>query len=88
MSGVSSGTIAVGTTAVQLDGNSNGWSHVHIRNNDSTKTLFIGNGNVTFGNGLSVDKMATIDFDVPPGVAFHMVTDSGTCSVSWLRIDH
>jgi hypothetical protein len=82
------GTISVGTTPVQVDGNAIGWAHMHIRNNDTTKTLYIGNGSVTFGNGMLLDKLSTIDFDVPPGDSFSMVTDSGTCSVSWLRIDH
>lgn len=82
------GTFSVGTTAVQVDGNFNGWSHIHIRNNDTTKTLFIGNSNVTFGNGMLLDKLSVIDFDIPPGDSFFMVTDSGTCSVSWLRVDH
>ena len=59
-----------------------------IRNNDTTKTLFIGNSNVTTANGLGIDKLATIDFDLPPGASFNMITDTGTCSVSWLRIDH
>lgn len=82
------GSMTVGTTPIQVDGNFNGWSHIHIRNNDTTKTLYIGNSNVTFGNGLQLDKLTTIDFDIPPGDSFHMVTDTGTCSVSWLRIDH
>lgn len=88
MAGISNGTISVGTSPVQIDGNSNGWSHIHIRNNDTTKALYIGNSNLTIANGLALDKLATIDFDIPPGVAFNMVTDTGTVSVSWLRIDH
>ena len=85
---ISSGTLTVGLTAIQVDGNSVHPAHIHIRNNDITKTLYIGNSNVTFGNGMQLDKLATIDFDIPPGDSFHMVTDAGTCSVSYLRIDH
>ena len=85
---VYSGTLTVGTTPIQVDGNFNQWSHIHIRNNDQTKSLYIGNGNVTITNGLPLDKLATIDFDLPPNDSFHMVTDSGTVSVSYLRIDH
>jgi len=88
MSAISNGTLFVGTSPVQIDGNSNGWSHIHIRNNDTTKTLYIGNSALTTANGLALDKLATIDFDIPPGISFNMVTDAGTCSVSWLRIDH
>lgn len=85
---ITSGTLTVGTTPVQIDGNFQGWSHIHIRNNDSTKTLYIGNGTVTIANGMPLDKLATIDFDLPPNQSFCMVTDAGTVSVSWLRIDH
>lgn len=85
---ITTGNITVGTTAVQIDGNFVGWSHIHIRNNDTTKTLFIGNGTVTIANGLPLDKLATIEFDLPPNTSLSMITDAGTCSVSWLRIDH
>lgn len=85
---VYSGTLTVGTTPVQVDGNFNQWSHIHIRNNDTTKALFIGNENVTASTGLALDKLATIDFDLPPNDSFHMVAESGNISVSYLRIDH
>lgn len=85
---IHSGLVTVGTSATQIDGNSNGWSHIHIRNNDTTKALYIGNASVTIANGLPLDKLATVDFDLPPGDSLNMITDSGTVSVSWLRIDH
>ena len=83
---VSSGTMNVGLTAVQVDGNSVQPCHIHIRNNDSTKALYVGNSNVTVANGLPIDKLTTIEFTLPPGEAIHMVSDSGSHSVSWLRI--
>lgn len=86
MSRITSGTLLVGTTAVQIDGNSVQPCHLHIRNNESTKTLFVGNSDVTIANGLPIAKETTIDFTLPPGEAIHMVSDSGTHSVSWLRI--
>ena len=88
MSLISSGTQTVGTAAVQIDGNSTHWTHLHIRNNDSTKTLFVGNANVTIANGLPVDKLVTIEFDIPPNEQIFMVSESGNHSVSWLRIVH
>lgn len=83
---ISSGTMNVGLTAVQIDGNSVQPCVLKIRNNDSTKTLYIGNSNVTIANGLPMDKLVTLEFKLPPGEAIHMVSDSGTHSVSWLRI--
>jgi hypothetical protein len=85
---VSSGTITVGTTPVQVDGNSVQPSHIHIRNNDSTKTLFAGNSNVAIGNGLLIDKLTTVEFDIPPGDCIHLIAESGTVSVSWLKVSY
>jgi hypothetical protein len=87
MSRITSGTFNVGLTPVQVDGNSVQPAHMHIRNNESTKTLFIGNGTVSIANGLPIDKLTTIEFTLPPGEAIFMVSDSGTHSVSFLRIE-
>lgn len=83
---VTSGSQTVGTTAVQIDGNAIYQSHIHIRNNDSTKTLYIGGSDVTTANGLPVDKLTTMDFDLPPGEAVYMVSSDTGHSVSWMRI--
>lgn len=83
---ITSGTQTVGTTAVAIDGVAAGPCHIHIRNNDSTKTLYIGNSNVTTANGLPVDKLVTIEFDVPAGEQLHMVSSDSGHSISWLRV--
>lgn len=87
MSLVTTGTQIVGTTRSQVDGISTNWTHIHIRNNESTKTLFIGNADVTIANGLPVPKETTMEFDLPPTATMYMVSDSGSHSVSWLRIE-
>lgn len=83
---VTSGSQTVGTAAVQIDGNAIYQSHIHIRNNDSTKTLYIGGENVTTANGLPVDKLTTMHFELPPGEAMFMISSDTGHSVSWLRI--
>jgi len=85
---ISSGTQMIGTTRSQIDGNSVHWVTLTIRNNEDTKTLFIGNSDVTIANGLPIDKTSTQSFTIPPGARLFMVSDSGTHSVSWLRIEH
>lgn len=82
-----SGSQTVGVVASQIDGASVHWTHLHIRNNSSTKTLFIGNSDVTVANGLPVDKLTTMEFDLPPNQHLFMVSDSGDHSVSWLKIE-
>lgn len=85
---ISSGTQTIGTAAVQIDGNSVHWTRLHIRNNDTTKTLYLGNHDLTIANGLPVDKLVTIEIDIPPGESIYMLTESGSHSISWLRIEH
>lgn len=83
---VTSGSQTVGTAALQIDGNAVYQSHMKVRNNDSTKTLYIGGPDVTTANGLPIDKLTTLDFDLPPGEAVYMVSSDTGHSVSWLRI--
>lgn len=83
---ITSGSQTVGTTAVQIDGVAVYQSHIHIRNNDSTKTLYVGGPDVTTANGLPIDKLTTIEFDIPPGEAAFMISSDTGHSVSWLRI--
>lgn len=85
---INSGTQIIGTTRSQIDGNSVHWVSLTIRNNEDTKTLYVGNSDVTVANGLPIDKGSTQTFEIPPGETLHMVSDSGTHSVSWLRIEH
>lgn len=86
MSRISSGSVIVGVAAVQIDGNSVQPCVIKIRNNDSTKTLFVGNSDVTIANGLPIDKLTTLEFKLPPGEAIHMVSSEAAHNVSWLRI--
>lgn len=83
---IQSGTQDVTTTAVQIDGNFQGWTHIHLRNNDNTKKLFVGNSDVSILNGMVINGLETIDFDIPPNDFFCMVAESGTVSVSWLKV--
>lgn len=85
---VTSGAQTVGTTRVQIDGMSVQPSHIEIRNNDTTKTLYVGGSDLTVANGLPVDKLATMHFDLPPMTPVYMITSDGTVSVSWMRITH
>ncbi len=83
---ITSGTQSVGTTAVAIDGIASGPSKIKIRNNDQTKTLFVGGPTVTTANGLPVDKLVTIDFDLPAGEQMWMVSTENGHTISWLRV--
>lgn len=83
---ITSGTQSVGTTAVAIDGIASGPSKIKIRNNDQTKTLFVGGPTVTTANGLPVDKLVTIGFDLPAGEQMFMISTENGHTVSWLRV--
>lgn len=83
---ITTGSQTVGTATTQIDGVSTYQSHIKIRNNDSTKTLYVGGSDVTTANGLPIDKLMTLDFNVPPGEALFIISSDTGHSVSWMRI--
>jgi len=83
---VESGRITVGTTRVQIDGVGVSPIRIYINNEDSTKTLYLGNGNVTVLNGFSLYKSSVQDFLLFPGQSLWMVSESEGHTVSYLRI--
>lgn len=83
---ITSGRTTVGTTPVQIDGNSVNPFVLYIHNEDTTKTLYLGNGTVTTSNGFGVDKSSVQQFTLFPGQALFMVSESAGHTVSWLRI--
>lgn len=83
---ITSGTQSVGVTAVAIDGIAASPCKIKIRNNDSTKTLFVGGPTITTANGLPVDKLTTVDFELPAGEQMYMISTENGHTVSWLRI--
>jgi hypothetical protein len=83
---IESGRITVGTTRVQVDGMGVSPIRIYINNEDSTKTLYLGNGNVTTLNGFSLYKSSVQDFLLFPGQSLWLVSESEGHTVSYLRI--
>lgn len=83
---ITSGAQVIGTTAQAIDGVTASPCVIYIRNNDSTKTLYIGNSVVTTSNGLPIDKLSTQSFNLPAGEQLHMISSDAGHNVSWLRI--
>jgi hypothetical protein len=83
---IESGRITVGVTPVQVDGLGVSPIRIYIHNEESTKTLFIGNENVTILNGFGIEKQSTQDFLIFPGQSLWMVSESAGHIVSYLRI--
>jgi hypothetical protein len=85
---IATGTQTVGTEPVPIDGIIASAGIIYIRNNDTTKTLYVGGPDVTVENGFGLDKLATLEFMMPAGEQLYMVASSGTNSVSWMRVTH
>lgn len=83
---IESGQIVVGTTRVQVDGMSVSPIRLYIHNMDSTKTLYLGNGDVTISNGFGIDKSSVQDFLIFPNQSLFLVSESEGHNVSYLRI--
>lgn len=83
---ITSGQQTITTTPTVVDGITASPCVIYIRNNESTKTLYLGNSNVSPSNGLALPKETTIEINLPAGEQMHMVTSDGSHSVSWLRI--
>jgi hypothetical protein len=84
---ISSGQQTIGLTPIAIDGVSVNPYRLHLHNNDNTKTLFIGNSDVTISNGMKMDGGMVLEFIVSPNQQLHVVSDSGSHPISWLRID-
>lgn len=83
---ITSGSQVVGTTSVAIDGIASSPCVIYIRNNDTTKTLYLGNSDVTTANGLPVDKLSTTQLQLPAGEQVHMISSDAGHNISWLRI--
>lgn len=82
---ISSGQQAVGTAATAIDGRWANPSRITIQNLDNTDTLYIGNSNVTTSNGLALQKLEMIQFDLEPLEQLHVVSNKTGHNVAWLR---
>ena len=84
---ITSGQIIVGTTRQQIDGTSANPFKLHIHNNESTLTLYVGGSDVTTSNGLRLEAKDSLEIQMNPGESIYIVSTSNNHDVSWLRQD-
>ena len=82
---ISTGHVLVSTVPIQIDGISTNPSRLLIHNMDNTKTLFIGNGDVSIANGLGIQKLDSVEITLNPGEALYGISETGSHLVTWLR---
>lgn len=81
---LSSGTVAVGTAATQINGASGNPMRLHISNNDNTDALYLGNSTVTVNNGLVLSKLERIEFILNPGERIFAVSSKAGHTLSYV----
>lgn len=84
---ITNGQQTIGTAAQAIDGVSVHQSTLFIHNNDTTKNLYIGGSAVNATEGIPLAKLQYIELPVPPLETYYLIAESGTVSVSWMRID-
>jgi hypothetical protein len=82
---ISSGQTSIGTAATAIDGVWANPSRITLHNADNTDAVYIGNGNVTIANGLGIEKLQTLQFDLQPLEQLHAVSGKTGHIISWLR---
>lgn len=81
---LSSGTVAVGTAATQVNGASANPIKLHISNNDNTDAVYLGGEAVTTTSGLILAKLERIDFDLNPGERIYAVSTKSGHTITWI----
>jgi hypothetical protein len=81
---LTSGTVAVGTAATQVNGSSQNPMKLHISNNDNSDTIYLGGEAVTTSTGLVLGKLERIFFDLNPGERIYAVSTKSGHVVSFV----
>jgi hypothetical protein len=71
---LTSGTVAIGTVATQVNGSSQNPMKLHISNNDNTDAIYLGGEAVTTSTGLVLGKLERVFFDLNPGERIYAVS--------------
>lgn len=81
---LASGTVAIGTAALQVNGASANPIKLHISNMDNTDTVYLGAEGVTVGSGLALAKLERIFFDLNPGERIFAVSSKTGHTLTWI----
>ena len=73
---LTSGQVTVNSAAIQIDGSSSNPVKLHIHNNDNTKSLFLGDKNVTISTGFILLKLDSLEVILNPGESIYAISDA------------
>lgn len=82
---ITSGVTQVNGIAAQIDGTHNSNFRLTIHNADNTESLYIGNADVTIGNGFSLDAGQVLQLEMSPMEAIYVISGKSGHTVTWLK---
>lgn len=82
---ITSGVTTVNTVAAMVDGTHNSQFRLAVHNADNTEALFVGNAQVTVGNGFRLDAGAVLQLEMNPLEELYVVSSKSNHVVTWLK---
>jgi len=82
---ITSGILSVGTTPTRIDGRAAGSVLLTLSNNDNTDAVYLGDVDVTVGNGVPLLKLERLQMVLHPLEQIYVVSSKTGHTVSWIR---
>lgn len=82
---ITTGHTTIGLTASLVDGTSNSDFRLTIHNADNTAKVYVGGPNVTVNNGLGIEKLTTMQFDMYASQELYAVSDKTGHIIHWMK---
>jgi hypothetical protein len=82
---ITTGHTSIGLTASLVDGTSNSDFRLTIHNADNTAKVYVGGPNVTINNGLGIEKLTTMQFDMYASQELYAVSDKTGHIIHWMK---
>ena len=82
---ITTGHTSVGLIATIVDGTSNSDFRLTVHNADNTARVYVGGPNVTINNGLGIEKLTTMQFDMYASQEMYAVSDKTGHIIHWMK---
>lgn len=82
---ITTGQTTIGLTASLVDGTSNSDFRLTIHNADNTAKVYVGGPGVTINNGLGIEKLTTMQFDMYALQELYAVSDKTGHIIHWMK---
>jgi hypothetical protein len=82
---ITTGHTTVGTVATLVDGTSNSDFRLTIHNADNSAKIYVGGPNVTINNGLGIEKLTTLQFEMYASQELYAVSATTGHTIHWMK---